>query len=114
MLWASCGQVIGEVLSGVLSQLTHSRKLSMLVFLSGAFISTFILLRSSIQYYAYLCIPVGFFVGYCSVVLTTTTEQFGTNLRSTATTLVPNFFRASAIPITIIFSMLVPSVWRDK
>jgi MFS family permease len=109
MLSSSCGQAVGEALSGVFSQFTHSRKLTMLVFMIGAFISTFILLISPVQYYALLCIPIGFFMGYCSVVLTTTAEQFGTNLRSTATTLVPNLFRASAIPITLMFSSLIPS-----
>jgi hypothetical protein len=106
MLCSSCGQTVGELVAGVFSQLTHSRKLPMLVFLTCAAVSTVILLKGPIQYYAFLCIPIGFFIGYCSVVLTTTTEQFGTNLRSTASTLVPNFFRASAIPITLLFSNL--------
>jgi hypothetical protein len=51
-------------------------------------------------------LPLGFFIGYWSVVMTTTAEQFGTNLRATATTLVPNLVRASTIPITVLFSYL--------
>ena len=109
MLCSSCGQVFGEVLAGVISQLIHSRKLVMLVFTSAGAITSIVLLKGAIQYYALLCIPVGFFMGYASVVLTTTAEQFGTNLRATATTLVPNFFRASAIPITLLFSLLSSS-----
>jgi len=31
-------------------------------------------------------------------------EQFGTNLRSTVTTTVPNFIRGSVVPITLTFS----------
>ncbi len=109
MLYSSCGQAAGELFSGIFSQLTHSRKIPMIIFVFAAFIITIILLRSPVQHYTLLFIPLGFFAGYCSVVLTTTAEQFGTNLRSTATTLVPNFFRASAIPITIMFSSLIPS-----
>jgi MFS transporter, putative metabolite:H+ symporter len=107
-LCSSGGEAFGEVSSGIFSQLTHSRKLPMLIFTIAGIISTFILLSSPVQYYALLCIPVGFFIGYTSVVLTSTAEQFGTNLRSTSTTLVSNFFRASAIPITLMFSWLIP------
>jgi len=39
-------------------------------------------------------------------VITSTAEQFGTNLRSTATTLVPNMVRASTIPITLVFGLI--------
>jgi putative MFS transporter len=106
-LWASCGQALGEALSGIFSQMTRSRKVSMLCFVAAAGISTVVLLRNSAQHYVLLAVPIGFFMGYCSVLLTTTAEQFGTNLRSTATTLVPNFIRASAIPVTLLFSGLV-------
>ena len=33
-------------------------------------------------------------------------EQFGTNLRATVTTTVPNFIRGSVIPITLAFNFL--------
>ena len=38
--------------------------------------------------------------------ITTAAEQFGTNLRATVTTTVPNFIRGSVIPITIAFDFL--------
>jgi hypothetical protein len=56
--------------------------------------------------YAWICLPLGVFVGVWSVVVTSAAEQFGANLRLTATTLVPNMVRASAIPITIVFNYL--------
>ncbi|MDP3509078.1 MAG: hypothetical protein Q8T09_13975 [Candidatus Melainabacteria bacterium] len=97
---------LGEVLSGILSQFLRSRKLAMLVFVAGALVSAALVLNSPPQVYGLLCLPLGFFVGYWSVVVTSTAEQFGTNLRATATTLVPNLVRASTIPITALFSYL--------
>ena len=102
----SFGETLGEVVSGILSQILRSRKLAMLVFVAGALVSAALVLNSPPQFYCLLCLPLGFFVGYWSVVVTSTAEQFGTNLRSTATTLVPNLVRASTIPITVLFSYL--------
>lgn len=101
----SLGETIGEVVSGIISQLFRSRKIAMLIFLFGAFVSTCAVLGSSPQMYAVFCFPLGFFLGYWSVVVTSTAEQFGTNLRSTATTLVPNLVRASIIPMSFVFGL---------
>ncbi|HUR67836.1 MAG TPA: MFS transporter [Candidatus Thermoplasmatota archaeon] len=45
-------------------------------------------------------------VSHLTIVLSMTTELFGTNLRATATTSVPNFVRASVIPMTLAFALL--------
>jgi len=42
--------------------------------------------------------------------MTTVSEQFGTNLRATATTTVPNFIRAGFIPLSFIFQLIRPSM----
>lgn len=104
----SFGETAGEVLSGVLSQMVRSRKLAMFIFVTGALIFATLVLKGPPQFYGLLCLPLGFYLGYWSVLVTSTAEQFGTNLRSTATTLVPNLVRASAIPITLLFSALSP------
>ncbi len=106
----SFGETTGEVISGILSQLLRSRKKAMLLFATGALISAFLVLTCPVEYYRLLCLPLGFFVGYWSVLVTSAAEQFGTNLRSTATTLVPNLVRASTIPITILFSS-ISAIW---
>jgi putative MFS transporter len=77
-----------------------------ILLIAGALVSAALVLNSPPQVYGLLCLPLGFFVGYWSVVVTSTAEQFGTNLRATATTLVPNLVRASTIPITALFSYL--------
>jgi putative MFS transporter len=40
-----------------------------------------------------LCAAMGFGIGYWAVFVTIAAEQFGTNLRATVTTSVPNFVR---------------------
>jgi predicted membrane-bound spermidine synthase len=52
----------------------------------------------------------GFSIGYWAVFVTTASEQFGTNLRSTVTTTVPNFIRGSVVPITLAFEVLRHSI----
>jgi len=44
--------------------------------------------------------------GYWAVFITSSAEQFGTNLRATVTTAVPNLVRGSVIPATMLFDFL--------
>jgi hypothetical protein len=46
-------------------------------------------------------------VGYWATFVTIAAEQFGTNIRSTVATTVPNFVRGSLIPINVAFTALV-------
>jgi riboflavin transporter FmnP len=48
----------------------------------------------------------GFAAGYWILMLTAATEQFGTNIRSTVTTTIPNFIRASVVPMNMAFLWL--------
>jgi hypothetical protein len=45
-------------------------------------------------------------VGYWAIFVTVAAEQFGTNLRATVTTTVPNFVRGSVVIITTSFAFL--------
>jgi hypothetical protein len=54
-------------------------------------------------YFYSLCFLLGFFAGYWALLVTMTAENFGTNLRATVTTLVPNLVRASVIPLSFLF-----------
>ncbi len=42
--------------------------------------------------------------------VTVASEQFGTNLRATATTTAPNFVRGAVVPLTSVFQVLSPVV----
>jgi MFS family permease len=48
----------------------------------------------------------GFGVGYWAVFVTVAAEQFGTNIRATVATTVPNFIRGSVVPLTLAFNFL--------
>lgn len=103
------GMTIGDLASGFLSQYIRSRKRALLIFISGAFVFSALLLSlygvRPLTFYL-VCLPAGFCSGYWAVYLTTATEQFGTNLRATVTTTVPNLVRASPIAMTYLFIAL--------
>jgi putative MFS transporter len=50
-----------------------------------------------------VCFALGFSVGYWAIFVTVAAEQFGTNLRATVATTVPNFVRGMVVPITLLF-----------
>ncbi|NTW56634.1 MAG: MFS transporter, partial [Chlorobiaceae bacterium] len=45
----------------------------------------------------------GFASGYWAIFVTVAAEQFGTNLRASVATTVPNFVRGMVVPITMLF-----------
>jgi MFS transporter, putative metabolite:H+ symporter len=60
------------------------------------------------SFYA-LCFLLGIGTGYWGLFVTIASEQFGTNLRATVTTTVPNFVRGSVILVTLAYKMLESS-----
>ena len=48
----------------------------------------------------------GFGVGFWAMFVTVASEQFGTNLRATTATTVPNFVRGSLVLIALLFDYL--------
>ncbi len=53
-------------------------------------------------------VMIGFGLGYWALFVTIAAEQFGTNLRATVATTIPNFARGSLVPLTFIFTELSP------
>lgn len=102
--WCYAGLVVGDIASGLLSQFLQSRKKVMAIFLALNLLMVFIYLNaigiSKSEFYL-LCMAMGFSVGYWVIFVTIAAEQFGTNIRSTVTTTVPNFVRGS-LPLIII------------
>lgn len=99
-------QVLGNIVSGYLSQRLQSRKKGMFYFLCGSYLFMLVYLlahtHSAFVFYL-LCTLLGFFNGYWTLFITIAAELFGTNIRSTVATTVPNFVRASVIPVSAIF-----------
>ncbi len=106
VMYAYIGLVVGDLASGMLSQLLKSRIKVMFVFLALSGLSSFIYLNahdvSQAMIYG-LCFALGFSSGYWVIFVTIAAEQFGTNLRATVTTTVPNFARGALVMITILF-----------
>jgi putative MFS transporter len=110
ILYAYIGIAVGGIINGLLSQITKSRKLVMFIFLVLSTITVVIYLNSTgltTGRYQWLCFFMGFGVGYWTTFVTIAAEQFGTNLRSTVATTVPNFVRGSLILISQGFVALV-------
>jgi MFS family permease len=113
ILWAYVGVVVGDVASGLISQLLRSRTRTILGFLAllAASLALFFAIapRGAASFYGMISL-VGVATGYWAVFATMASEQFGTNLRATAATSAPNFVRAMAVPITSIWLAMKPGL----
>ncbi len=108
------GLVFGDIASGLLSQWFKSRKKIMYVFLVFNLIMIFVYLNAfniSSSLFYFLCFLMGTSVGYWVLFVTIAAEQFGTNIRATVTTTVPNFVRGSLPLIILIYSYFRDSVF---
>jgi hypothetical protein len=113
IMWCYTGLTLGDLCSGVFSQLLKSRKKALLFFhlLSAATVVWYLVSGDISQNHFYFKIfLIGFGVGYWAVFVTIASENFGTNLRATVTTTVPNFARGALVPITLFFKSLTPSL----
>jgi len=109
VMWTYVGLAAGDLISGLLSQWFKSRRRAILLFLLLTLsVSAWYLLstnKTSTMIYVQ-CLLLGFAAGYWAVFVTTSAEQFGTNLRATVATTVPNFVRGALVPALILFSFL--------
>jgi MFS family permease len=108
VMYCYIGLVAGDLASGLLSQLFRSRRKAILLFLAltvaavGAYFMAYNV--STTVFYA-ICVALGFGIGYWAIFVTVAAEQFGTNLRATVATTVPNFVRGMTVPITMLFQL---------
>jgi MFS transporter, putative metabolite:H+ symporter len=113
LLFVYAGCSLGGVASGLLSQKLRSRKKTIAIFLvtlAVALVCYFTLGGlSDVGFYA-LALFGGFSTGYWAVFVSTAAELFGTNLRATAATTVPNFVRGSLVPVALAFTVLSDSI----
>lgn len=96
----------GDLASGALSQWLGSRRKVVLGFLlaTTALVAAYLMQSGGTATTLYaLCGAMGFSIGYWAVFVTIAAEQFGTNLRATVTTSVPNFVRGSVPLLTASF-----------
>lgn len=109
---------LSDFVSAWISNAVKSRKKILIGFISFGLISTLTLLLSPIDfnYPALIVIYIGIGVGCGCWVLgvTAASESFGTNLRATITTSVPNFSRAAIIPISLSVAALKEHMPLDQ
>ena len=104
------GLTFGDLGSGISSQLLRSRRKVVFAFLV---FSAFCVLAylfgahgwTATSFYA-LIFLMGLGMGYWAIFVTIAAEQFGTNLRATVATTVPNFARGSLVFLTWAFTSL--------
>lgn len=111
VMWLYAGCAIGDFASGGLSQILRSRKKAALIFVlaTAASCALYLNLRGASLWAFYAtCGALGFFSGYWAIFVTIASEQFGTNIRATATTTVPNFVRGSLVGVSALFQFFKP------
>lgn len=109
IMFAYGGLVVGDLLSGLLSQILKSRIKVMFIFLTANIVAVSFFLSASgvtANTLYWLCGFLGVAAGFWVIFVTIAAEQFGTNLRATVTTTVPNFVRGALVPLTVLFQWL--------
>ncbi|MEW6268765.1 MAG: MFS transporter [Thermodesulfobacteriota bacterium] len=113
VMFAYIGLALGDLTSGAASQVLRSRKRIVRAFLTLTAIGVgvyFTVAASSLVAFYAVCGALGFATGYWAVFVTIASEQFGTNVRATATTSVPNFVRGAVVLLTSAFQALTPGL----
>jgi MFS transporter, putative metabolite:H+ symporter len=97
---------LGDIFIGFVSQWMKSRKKPLYIFYALTVISIILFLsplnNSDTSMY-WLCAALGFSTGFWAIFVTMGAEQFGTNLRATAATTIPNMVRGALPLMTILF-----------
>jgi MFS family permease len=104
------GLTFGDFGSGFGSQLIKSRRKTVFAFLAFSAVCVAVYLLgttgwSATSFYG-LIFLLGLGMGYWAIFVTIAAEQFGTNLRATVATTVPNFARGSLVLLTFGFTWL--------
>lgn len=97
IMYAYAAIAVGDVLIGFVSQWLKSRKKALYLFygITALFMVLFFtaLKNGSASAMYWVCAGLGFGTGFWAIFVTIGAEQFGTNLRATAATTIPNMVR---------------------
>lgn len=105
IMWAYIGISLGDFSSGFISHYLSSRKKAILYMMLFTIVGVTLLLyggTSTENMYYFYCAWLGMGSGYWAMFVTVGAEQFGTNIRSTAATTIPNMVRGF-LPIMLLF-----------
>lgn len=109
IMYAYMGITLGDFLCGLASQYLQSRKKALYLFMGITVIGILGFFgsagASATQLYTFIFL-MGFGTGFWAIVVTNAAEQFGTNIRATVATTVPNFIRGALPLITLLYAFL--------
>ncbi len=109
VMYTYAALALGDVVVGLVSQYFKSRRKALWVFYGLTAISMILFFTqhngTADRMYLY-CAILGFSVGFWAIFVTMAAEQFGTNLRATAATTVPNMVRGILPLLIILFTWL--------
>ena len=106
-MYAYAGIAFGDILIGLISQYFKSRKkaLYLFYFLTLVFGALYFSAWNSTDARMYaVCTALGFSAGVWAIFVTMGAEQFGTNLRATAATTIPNMVRGALPLMNLLFT----------
>lgn len=109
IMWAYVGISAGDFLSGFFSHWLASRKKAIAYMMGASLLGVIFFLYGGMQSTTTLyitCAYLGFCTGYWAMFVTVGAEQFGTNLRATAATTIPNMVRGSVAGMVFMFDYL--------
>src|SRR5690606_14835273 len=113
VMFTYVGLAIGDMASGLISQWMKSRKkvVRLFILLTGLMVVLYVYapIRST-EFLYFMCVMLGISVGDWALFVTSAAEQFGTNMRTTVPTAVPNFIRGT-LPMLNFFFVEAKDQW---
>lgn len=112
IMWCYVGLSIGDLCSGFFSHMLESRKRAVFYMMIFTLVFTLVYFYAGIDKASLLYVVLGFLgfgIGYWAMFVTIGAEQFGTNLRATAATTVPNMVRGTVVGMTTLFALFKDS-----
>jgi MFS family permease len=114
IMFAYAAIAVGDILIGFVSQYFKSRKKALYIFYGLTVVGLILFfspLNSSDTAMYAICTLLGFSTGFWAIFVTMGAEQFGTNLRATAATTIPNMVRGALPLINLLFLNLFQKSW---
>jgi MFS family permease len=115
IMFAYIAVSIGDIFSGLVSHWLKSRKLAIIFFYLVTIVALLLFFSpandSDTRMYMF-CGMLGFGTGFWAIFVTMGAEQFGTNLRATAATTIPNMVRGALPFINLLFLDVFQKSWH--
>lgn len=115
IMYAYAAIAAGDILIGFISQWFQSRKKALYLYYFLCIVSGILFfspLNNSDTRMYIICAMLGFSTGFWAIFVTMGAEQFGTNLRATAATTIPNMVRGALPLINMMFVDLFQKSWQ--